>query len=64
MIKIGIGEHVHVNSPWLRWLCRCGEIRVVADANHGLNNPMSPTLRDDQSTAARPASTGTTAPVM
>ena len=28
LIKIGIGEFVHLDSPWLRWSCRCGEVRV------------------------------------
>src|SRR6478609_5020053 len=28
LIKIGIGEFVHLDSPWLRWSCRCGEVKV------------------------------------
>jgi hypothetical protein len=36
----------------------------AADADHGLNVPMNPTLRADQSAAARPASKGKTVPVM
>src|SRR6478735_9061685 len=28
LIKIGIGVFVHLDSPWLRWSCRCGEVRV------------------------------------
>src|SRR5258708_7745063 len=36
----------------------------VAATDHELNDPISPTLRDDQNAAARPASTGTTGPLM